>query len=159
MFVFKSDGTPQGPIEALGGKDRAPLSTRNGSFVLLDRGRVAISEQGLSALTIYESDTGKRTKLVRKVPASACKKDEIDAVWRDPAATVSAKCKDFVSRNYAHLVGADAVAGTKNLLVLLRGPRLGELVVIDAKTLAEKKTIKMPWCEGGGGGEKASNGQ
>jgi len=29
----------------------------------------------------------------------------------------------------------------------LRGPRLGELAVIDAKTLAEKKSIKMPWCD------------
>src|SRR5262249_30748158 len=45
VFVFKSDGIPLGPIEALGGKDKAPLSTRNGSFLLLDRSRVAISEQ------------------------------------------------------------------------------------------------------------------
>src|SRR5262249_32313424 len=76
------------------------------------------------------------------------KKDELDALWRDPAATSSPKCKDFVAKNFSHLIGADAVAGSKNLLVLLRGPRLGELVVVDAKTLAEKKTIKMPWCEG-----------
>ena len=150
VYVFKPDGIPLGPIEALGGKDKAPLSTRNGSFLLLDRSRVAISEQGLTTLTIYETDTGKRTKLVRKLPASACKKDELDAVWHDPSAGVSAKCKDFVARNYAHLIGADAVAGTKNLLVLLRGPRLGELTVIDAKTLAERKTIKMPWCDEAG---------
>jgi hypothetical protein len=151
VWVFKPDGVAVGPIEALGGKDKAPLSTRNGSFLLLDQARVAISEQGMSTLTIYETDSGKRTKLVRKLPASGCKKDELDAVWHDPSAGVSAKCKDFVSKNYAHLIGADAVAGTKNLLVLLRGPRLGELAVIDAKTLAERKTIKMPWCEAGGG--------
>ena len=46
-------------------------------------------------------------------------------------------------------MGATAVAGSKNFLVLLRGPRLGELAVIDSKTLAEKKAIKLPWCEGG----------
>lgn len=147
VFVFKPDGTPVGPLEALGGKPKTLLSARNGSFLLLDRSRVGISEQGLTTLTIYETDTGKRSKLVRKLPASECKKEELDAVWRDPAANVSAKCKDFVSKNYAHLIGADAVAGTKNLLVLLRGPRLGELAVIDAKTLAERKTIKMPWCD------------
>ncbi len=152
VWVFKADGTPIGPIEALGGKDKVALSTRNGSFVLLDRGRVGISELGFSTLTIYEIDSGKRTKLVRKVPASPCKKEELDALWRDPSATASPRCKDFVSKNYAHLVGADAVAGTKNLLVLLRGPRLGELAVIDAKTLAERKTIKMPWCEAGASG-------
>lgn len=147
VFVFKPDGIPVGPIEALGGKDKVPLSTRNGSFLLLDRARVAISEQGLSTLTTYEIDTGKRTKLVRKLPASACKKDEVDAVWHDPNAGVSARCKDYFAKSFAHLIGADAVAGTKNLLVLLRGPRLGELAVIDAKTLAERKTIKMPWCD------------
>jgi hypothetical protein len=151
VFVFKPDGIPLGPIEALGGKDKALLSTRNGSFLLLDRARVAVSEQGMTTLTIYETDTGKRTKLVRKLPATACKKEELDAVWHDPNAGVSAKCKDFVGKNYAHLIGADAVAGTKNLLVLLRGPRLGELAVIDAKTLAERKTIKMPWCDEAGG--------
>ena len=157
VWVFKPDGTLVGAIEPIGGKDKAPLSTRNGSFLLLDKTRVAISEQGMSTLTIYESDTGKRTKLVRKLPASACKKDELEAVWKDPSAATSPKCKDFVAKTYGHLIGADAVAGTKNLLVLLRGPRLGELAVIDAKTLAERKTIKMPWCDGdGGGGDKAS---
>jgi hypothetical protein len=154
VWVFKPDGTAVGPIEALGGKDKALLSARNGSFVLLDKARVGISEQGFSAFTIYEIDSGKRSKLVRKLPASVCKKEELDALWHDMTATASPKCKDFVAKNYAHLVGADAVAGTKNLLVLLRGPRLGELAVIDAKTLAERKTIKMPWCEGGA--EKAS---
>ncbi|TMQ28643.1 MAG: hypothetical protein E6J90_00180 [Deltaproteobacteria bacterium] len=159
VWVFKPSGTAVGPIEALGGKDKAPLSTRNGSFLLLDAKRVAISEQGLSTLTIYETDTGKRSKLVRKVPApgGACKKDELDARWHDASANISAKCKDFIDRNYTHLIGADAVAGTKNLLVMLRGPRLGELAVIDAKTLAEHKAIKMPWCDAAqGGGPKAS---
>jgi hypothetical protein len=150
VYVFKPDGSPVGAIEALGGKDKTVLSTRNGSLMLLDRGRVAISEQGFSALTIYETETGKRTKLVRKLPASPCKKDELEALWHDPSSAVAAKCKEFVSKNYAHLIGADAVAGTKNLLVMLRGPRLGELAVIDAKTLAERKAIKMPWCGAGG---------
>ena len=33
--------------------------------------------------------------------------------------------------------------------MVLRGPRLGELGVLDAKSLDEKKAIKLPWCEGG----------
>jgi hypothetical protein len=153
VFVFKPDGLPVGPIEALGGgKDKAVLSTRNGSFLLLKPDQVAISEQGLTTLTIYETATGKRTKLVRKLPAPTCKKEELDAVWHDLTAQVSAKCRDYVTRNYAHLIGADAVAGTKNLLMLLRGPRLGELAVVDAKTLAEHKAIRMPWCDEAGGG-------
>jgi hypothetical protein len=157
VWVFKPDGVPVGPIEALGARDKAPLSTRNGSLVLLGKTRVGISELGFSALTVYEIDTGKRTKIVRKLSASPCKKDELDAFWHDPAAQTSPKCKEYMSKNFEHLVGADAVAGTKNLLVLLRGPRLGELAVIDAKTLAERKAFKMPWCDAAGGGaEKAS---
>lgn len=158
VHVFRPDGTAVGPIEALGGGAKGPLSTRNGSFLLLDRNRVAISEHGMSALTIYEIDTGKRGKLVRKLPAPGCKKDELEAIWHDPAATVSNRCKDYVAKNYAHLIGADAVAGTKNLLVLLRGPRLGELAVIDAKTLAELKAIKMPWCDPSTSGAGATAG-
>jgi hypothetical protein len=152
VFVFKADGTPVGPIEVLGGgKDKPLLSTRNGSFLLLRPEIVAISEQGMSTLTMYEVASGKRTKLVRKLPAPACKKEELDAVWHDPNAGVAARCKDYVAKNYAHLIGADAVKGSKNLLVLLRGPRLGELAVIDAKNLAELKTIKMTWCDDAGG--------
>jgi hypothetical protein len=152
VFVFNSEGVPAGPIEVLGGKDKAVLSTRNGSFLLLKPEQVAISEQGLTTLTIYETATGKRTKLVRKLPAPTCKKEELDAVWRDLNAQVSAKCQDYVTKNYLHLIGADAVAGTKNLLMLLRGPRLGELAVVDSKTLAEHKAIRMPWCDETGGG-------
>lgn len=151
VFVFKPDGVPVGPIEALGG-GKAVLSTRNGALLLLRPEEVAISEQGLTTLTIYETATGKRTKLVRKLPAPACKKDELESVWHDLNAQVSAKCRDYVTRNYAHLIGADAVKGSKNLLMLLRGPRLGELAVVDSKNLAEHKAIRMPWCDETGGG-------
>ena len=151
VFVFKPDGVPVGPIEALGG-GKAMLSTRNGALLLLRPEEVAISEQGLTTLTIYETATGKRTKLVRKLPAPVCKKDELEAVWHDPNAQVSAKCRDYVTKNYAHLIGADAVKGSKNLLMLLRGPRLGELAVVDSKNLAEHKAIRMPWCDETGGG-------
>ena len=154
VYVFKLDGAPVGPIEALGGKDKTPLSTRNGAFVLLDQKRVGISEQGLTSLTIYEAANGKRTKLVRKLPATTCSKADIDAVWRDPSAG-NAKCKDYVEKTFGHFVGADMLAGTKSLLAMLRGPRLGELAVIDPKTLAEKKIIKMPWCGNGAAAAEA----
>ncbi|HET9626420.1 MAG TPA: hypothetical protein VFP84_33895 [Kofleriaceae bacterium] len=160
VFAFKPDGTPIGPIEAIGSTAAKPnlLSTKNGSFMLLDTKRVAISEQGFSTVTTYEIDTGKRAKLVRKLPAGPCKKDELDASWRDPAAQVAPKCKDYITKTFSPLIGADAVAGSKNFLVLLRGPRLGELAGIDAKTLSEKKTIKMPWCDAAGGAAPAAGG-
>ena len=147
VWVFKSDGTPVGPIQGIGGKDPKPLSTYGGSFSLLDKNRVAIAEQGFSTVTIFEADTGKRAKLVRKLGKAPCKADELDAFWHDQE-VASPKCKDYMTKNFSHLVGAEAVAGSKNFLVLLRGARAGELAVLDSKTLAEKKAIKLPWCEG-----------
>ena len=152
VWVFKTDGTQVGPIESLGGKDPKPVSTWGGSFAALDKNRVAVAEQGFSTVTTYEIDSGKRTKLVRKVAKSPCKPEELEAYWKDNDANVTPKCKEFMSKNFAHLIGADVVGGKTNWLVLLRGPRLGELAVLDPKTLNEKRTIKLPWCEVGGGG-------
>lgn len=152
VWAFKADGTAVGGIEAIGAKDGKPLSTYGGSFSLLDKTRVAVSEQGFSTLTIYETSTGQRSKLVRKLTKPPCKNDEVSAYWNDQNDKVGAKCKDALDKSFAALQGATAVAGSRNLLVMLRGPRLGELAVLDGKTLAEKKAIKLPWCNGGDGG-------
>ena len=147
VWAFKAaDGSPVGPINALGGKEEKPVSTWHGSFSVLDKTHVGLAEKGMETLTIYEVDTGKRTKLVRKVAKVSCKPDELDAFWHD-ADKVTDKCKGSVMKASGHLMGATAVMGSKSLLVLLRNDRLGELGVLDAKTLAEKKSIKMPWCD------------
>jgi hypothetical protein len=146
VWAFKQDGTQVGPINALGGKEEKPVSTYRGSISVLDKNHVGLAERGMETLTIYEVDTGKRTKLVRKLGKVACKPDELDAYWHD-GDKVTDKCKDSIAKASGHLVGANAVMGSKSLLVLLRGDRLGELAVMDAKTLAEKKVIKMPWCD------------
>lgn len=150
VWAFKQDGSAVGPINALGGKQEKPISTYHGSFSVLDKSHVALAEKGMETLTIYEVDTGKRTKLVRKVGKLACKPAEVDAFWHD-GDKVTDKCRASLAKASGHLIGANAVMGSKSLLVLLRGDRLGELAVMDAKTLAEKKTIKMPWCAAEGG--------
>lgn len=147
VWAFKADGSPIGPIEAIGSKDGKPLSTYGGSFSLLDKTRVAVAELGFSTLTIYQVDTGQRSKLVRKLAKPPCKNDEVEAYWRGEEDKLPAKCKDSLTKTFGHLVGASAVAGSKNFLVMLRGARLGELAVLDSKTLAEKKAIKLSWCE------------
>lgn len=154
VWVFKAaDGAQMGPLEGIG-KGAKPLSTRGGSFMILDPGRVAVSEQGFSTVVTYEVASGKRAKFVRKLPKTPCKADETDAFWSDNPDKVPAKCKDHMAKHFGHLIGADAFAGTKNMLVLLRGERLGDLAVMNPKTLEESAAIRMPWCEeGGNGGE------
>ena len=155
VWVFKADGTQVGAITTLGGKEEKPISTYHGSFSILDKTRVGVAEKGMETLTTYDVTSGARAKLVRKVPKLSCKPAELDAYWVD-GDKVSDKCKDSIKKASGHLKGATVVAGAKNFLVLLRGDRLGELAVLDAKSLAEKTVIKMPWCEGdgGGGGDK-----
>lgn len=149
VWMFKLDGTAVGPMEAIGSKDGKPMSTHGGSFSLLDKNRIAVSEQGFTSMTVYELDTSKRSKLVRKLNKPPCKNDELDAYWKDDASSISPKCKEHMAKNFEHLIGAPAVATAKSFLVMMRGPRLGEIGVLDQKTLAEKKVIKLPWCTGG----------
>lgn len=145
VFAFKSDGQSSGPLMSLDKKE-AMLNTHGGSFIVLDDTRVAVAEKGFTTVTTVEVETGKRTKIVRKVSNGTCKGPEAEAWWLETG-DLPAKCKDHMAKTFAHLIGADAVAGKTNLLVLLRGERLGDLAVLDVKNLTEKKSIKLPWCE------------
>ncbi len=147
VWAFKLDGAPLGQIQGLG--SNAAASTFNGSFSILDKNRVAIAEQGYTTVTIYEVETGKRTKLVRKLTKPPCKPADLDAYWLDQG-EVPGKCAAHMKKTFGHLIGAPAVAGSKSFVVALRGDRLGELGLLDLKTLAEKSTLKLPWCADGG---------
>ncbi len=152
-WVFKADGTATGVINALGGKDEKPVSMKKGSFSVLDGGKVGLADHGMDTFTVYEIDTGKRTKAVRKPAKLACKPAEIDAYWAD-GDKVTDKCKDGIAKAAGPWIGATAVMGKKNLLFALEGERLGELAIVDPRTLAEtKKSLKMPWCGAEAGGD------
>lgn len=153
VFAFKSDGQSSGPLMSLDKKETM-LNTHGGSFIVLDDTRVAIAEKGFTTLTTFEVETGKRTKITRKVSNGTCKGPEAEAWWLETG-DLPAKCRDHMAKTFAHLIGADAVAGKTNLLVLLRGERLGDLAVLDVKNLTEKKSIKLPWCEAPGGAASA----
>src|SRR6185312_1123093 len=89
----------------------------------------------------------------------ACKPAEVEAYWAD-GDKVSDKCKDSIAKATGPWVGATAVLGAHSLLFVMKGDRLGELAIVDPKTLVEtKKALKLQWCGGGdtasasGGGE------
>ncbi len=150
VWVFKDD-QPKGPITAIGAKDATPISTTKGGLLLLGDDTIGVSELGFTSVTTYELATGKRTKLVRRVNRPDCKPDELTEYWKD-GDKVTDRCRDSMAKSYEHLIGASAVAGAQSWLVVLRGPRLGELGVLDPRTLAEKRAIKLPWCEAAGSG-------
>jgi hypothetical protein len=157
VWVFKQDGTPMGAMSAIGAKDNKPISSHKGSFSILDKTRVAVSERGMEFLHVYDANTGARSKLVRKVPKLSCKAAELDAYWVD-GDKVTDKCKDSIAKASGALMGATVVAGGKSHVILLRGDRLGEIAIVDQKTLAEKSKLDMPWCDaesGGGAAESA----
>jgi len=154
VWAYKTDGTIIGPIEAIGSKPPTAVSTHGGSFLLLDKTHVGVAAQGYSTVTVYDAATGQRSKLVRKVATPACKAAELEGWWQT-GEEVSAKCKAQVDKAFGHLIGATAVMGKTSVVTLLRGPRLGEIGVLDAKTLVEKKAIKLPWCAEGAAEEAA----
>jgi hypothetical protein len=152
-WVFKADGNPTGPIMALGGKDEKPVNLRKGGFSVLDPKKVGLADHGMSTFTVYEIDSGKRSKAIRKPAKLACKPAEIEAYWAD-GDKVTDKCKDGLAKDSSPWVGATAVLGSKSLVFVLKGDRLGELAIVDPKTLNEtKKALKMSWC----GGESAAS--
>ncbi len=144
VWAFKLDGTAQGPITGLGATTAA--NTHSGSFSILDKTSVAVAEQGYSTVTVYEGDTGKRSKLVRKLTKPPCKPAELEAYWLD-SGEVPDKCRTHMEKNFGHLIGAPAIRGAKSFVIALRGSRIGELGLFDLKTLAEKSSLKLPWCE------------
>jgi hypothetical protein len=148
VWVFKTDGTQLGPVTMLGGKEEKPVSTYKGSLSILDKNRIAVADHGTETLTTYQLDNGARGKLVRKLKGKpACKASELDAYWHE-GDKVTDKCKDSLEKLYGSMMGATLVAGAKNNLALLRGDRLGDLGVLDPKSLEEKKAIKLQWCSG-----------
>ncbi len=140
VYMFGIDGTRLGAIS-----DTRNQSMMGGSFSLLDRTRAAIAEPGWTALIVIDTATGKKTRLVRTLPRSPCTADETAAYWGGE--DVSETCNTYMVKTFDHLIGATAVAGTRNLLVVLRNGRLGELAVLDASNLVEKQAINLPWCE------------
>jgi predicted small lipoprotein YifL len=156
VWGFKADGTATGPLTQLGGKGDQPISIAKGSFSIIDPGHVALADHGMETLTTYEVATGKRIKAVRKVGKVVCKPAEIDTYYKG-GDKVTDKCRDSLDKGSAPLVGATAVMGKTNLLVVLRGPRLGELAVLDPKSLTEsKKAFRLPWCSAAGDGAAAA---
>jgi hypothetical protein len=156
VWQFKSDGTPVGPLMSIG-KDEKPLSTYHGSFLVLDKDHVAVAERGFTTVTTYTVSDGKRAKAVRKLGKVNCKGDELEAYWKD-GDKVSDKCKGSATTQFGTLIGATGFMGSTSLVVLLRDDRLGELAVMDPKSLAEKKAIKLPWCSADGGDAKPESG-
>lgn len=151
-WVFKADGNPTGPIMALGGKDEKQINLHKGGFSVLDGKRVGLADHGMSTFTVYEIESGKRTKAIRKPAKLPCKPAEIEAYWAG-GDKVTDKCKDAIAKDAGPWTGATGVLGSKSLVFVLKGDRLGELAIVDPKTLNEtKKALKMSWC----GGESAA---
>jgi hypothetical protein len=157
IWMYKADGSAAGPLLGLG-KGNPPVEMSHGSFSVLDKDRVAVAERGFSTLTIFEVETGKRSKLVRKVSAGPCRSAQVESFFSAEPGEIPAKCLTHLKKTYAHFMGTTMVAGSKNFLGALSGDRVGELAVIDSKNLSEKRSINLPWCDAAAAAEPAARG-
>ncbi|MFT3695311.1 MAG: hypothetical protein QM831_19415 [Kofleriaceae bacterium] len=157
-WVFKADGTVTGQIMAMGGKEEKPLSLKKGALSVLDDKKVGLADHGMTTFTTYEVETGRRSKAIRKPTKAPCKPAEIEAYWND-GDKVTDKCRDALDKgNEKQWVGATALQGSKSLVFVTKGDKLGSLSIVDPKTLEVKKSVKMEVCGGGadGGGAAAA---
>jgi hypothetical protein len=156
IWMYKADGSTTGQMMGLG-KGNPPVALAFGSFSVLegtlDKERVAVAERGFSTLTIFEVGTGKRSKLVRKINKGPCRTAEMEKYFSDSPGELPGKCVNHLKRQFDHFLGTTIVAGSKNFLGALTGDRVGELAVIDSKNLSEKRSIKLPWCDGAAAAE------
>jgi hypothetical protein len=113
-------------------------------LVVLDADHVGLSEGGLSALYSVEVSTGKRSKIVRKLPKFACSSKELASYWAMDGSEVPDKCKTSLDAAVGGFIGSDLIAGKKAMLGTVHGKP--ELVVLDLKNLAEKTTINLAVC-------------
>jgi hypothetical protein len=150
VFLFKTDGTAAGAVERLGGKTKGPVSVAKGSVSVFGDGQLALNEDAMTTLTTIEVATGKRAKLVRKPPKTACKAKDLTALIAGAETKASERCKSEFAVAYAPLIGATVVQGKKNHLVLLKGERYADLAVVDAKTLEENRSLDAKWCDAAG---------
>jgi hypothetical protein len=155
VFGFKLDGTAQGAVERLGGADKGPISIIAGALSPFGDKHVAIVEAGLTSMLTVEVATGKRAKLVRKPPKTACKAKELAAFAAGDKDKIGSKCLTALGKHFEPYVGAMFVQGVNNHLALLRGGRDGALVKLDGKTLVENAEFPEPWC-GTEGGDAAA---
>jgi hypothetical protein len=147
VWMFKTDGTAVGPVMSPNPKEKAPLSIHAGSLSVLDKDHVGVSESGLSTLTVVEASTGKKSRMVRKLPKLACKPAELTSFFAADGKEGD-KCKASAEPAFSSYIGANMfMTKKKSIVASLRGSRRLDLSVLDSKTLAEKTVITLTGCK------------
>jgi len=142
VWAFKDDGTPRGLIKEGGDS----FSVYTGTWTVIDENRVALSDVGMRRLLIVSSKDAKRKLLKRRVKLAPCKEGDIAAYLGDDA-DVPAACKKHIEKTFAPYLGATIAAMPGGDLLFALADRAGsELAILDGKSLAEKKRIKLKQC-------------
>lgn len=142
VWAFKDDGTPRGLIKEGGDS----FSVYTGTWSVIDDGRVAFSDEGMRRLLILSSKDGKRKLLKRRVKVAPCKEGDISA-YLGESTDVPAACKKHIEKVFAPYLGATIAAMPGGDLLFALADKSGsELAVLDSKSLAEKKRIKLKQC-------------
>ena len=147
VWAFKADGTPVGPITGIGGKDEKPISTTTGLVLAARQEPRRARRAGLP--TRHElRDRRPASAQARAQARQARRASPTSSTRSGRTATRSpTSARTRSTKAFGPLIGATAVAGQQEpaRAAARRPPRRAR--VLDPKTLAEKKAIKLPWCE------------
>ena len=148
VWQFKADGRRLGRIvrNTQSGADGETFNVFQGSVSLLGAGHIALTDAGLRSMLVVPIGEGK-PRLIRRTTASApCSKTHMERMAEGDL-TLPAACRAVVRRQFEPYFDASLVQlASGDFLVALTGPAQGELALLDARTLAEKRRIKPAKC-------------
>jgi len=139
VFAIKDDGTRLGQLTD--GKE-ALFSIDEGSASALDAERLALTDAFFQQLVIISAKDNSRTVIKRPFVLGPCSEDDLD-VTEPPKKS----CEKHFAKTFAPYSGAELVAlPGGDLLLALSGKAVGQLALLDSKTLVEKRRLRMPIC-------------
>lgn len=144
VWAYKDDGTRIGLLGTTPGSDGNSFNVYQGGWNVIDANNALFADAGFEFVTIVNAE-GKVTKLRRKVKTAPCTAEEL--VYLGEVGDVSKACRRVIAARLEPYVFLDPVAlpdGT--YLASMAGKNRGTVVVLDGKTLAEKKRFKLKRC-------------
>ncbi len=144
VWSAKDDGSETSAID---GADAGLFNLDLGGIAVLDAHRVALTDLGSETMAIITAKSGHR------VDVALPHREHGDCTARDLEGLrfgeqPDAACMQYLSREVIPYKGAPMVAQRDGTIVVeLLGEALGQLAILDARTMREKKRVRLPICK------------
>lgn len=119
-----------------------------GGIRVLDEHRVALTDMSSEMMAIVTARSGDRVDVALPPRLRrGCSAGDLESLeeFNEP---VGAACKQYLRREVIPYLGAPMIAqGDGTIVVALHDDALGQLAILDARTMREKKRVRLPICK------------